>query len=230
LHSAGYNTHNFFESLEKVPRPADCTIWTDQDKELFKRFIYEHRKDLLKVAKAMKKSFSSCYCYFLSTYKKTDDYLILKIVCKQKKKEEQEEKDKEETCIVCKDGGDLILCEACETPFHISCLRPPLLAVPDSDWFCDNCVYEKLLQARSLLLESTRFRQAWDRDVSRNRNKPNDGTDITETPLSSSSISSDNVPTAPQENSLISTGELPMTTPHSALEKFIKGFVSIMEL
>ena len=35
--------------------------------------------------------------------------------------------------------GSLLLCDQCDTPWHMECLRPPLIRVPDGDWFCPDC-------------------------------------------------------------------------------------------
>ncbi|KAG7338186.1 HSF-type DNA-binding protein [Nitzschia inconspicua] len=45
-------------------------------------------------------------------------------------------------CKVCgrdNDHSNLLLCEGCDTESHTYCLDPPLDAVPDEDWFCENC-------------------------------------------------------------------------------------------
>jgi hypothetical protein len=42
-------------------------------------------------------------------------------------------------CEVCGSGHDehlLLLCDACDLPYHAGCLAPPLDTVPDGDWFC----------------------------------------------------------------------------------------------
>lgn len=48
-----------------------------------------------------------------------------------------------EACAVCgKDKGEEdspLECEKCDTPYHLGCLKPPLKAVPDDEWFCPTC-------------------------------------------------------------------------------------------
>ena len=49
-------------------------------------------------------------------------------------------------CVVCKktDSPELIvLCDGCDEEFHIGCLSPPLKAVPEGDWFCNNCMEDR---------------------------------------------------------------------------------------
>ncbi|KAF7309577.1 PHD-type domain-containing protein [Mycena indigotica] len=69
-----------------------------------------------------------------------------------------------ETCVECgidhgDDGPEVLECEKCDAPYHISCLLPPLASVPDGEWFCADCeenpgasvgAAAKKLQARSL--------------------------------------------------------------------------------
>ncbi|KAK7031433.1 PHD-type domain-containing protein [Favolaschia claudopus] len=49
-----------------------------------------------------------------------------------------------ETCIQCgedhgDDGPDVLECEKCDAPYHLSCLSPPLESIPDGEWFCPDC-------------------------------------------------------------------------------------------
>jgi uncharacterized Zn finger protein (UPF0148 family) len=38
----------------------------------------------------------------------------------------------------------LLLCDDCDDAYHLECLRPKLLSVPDGDWFCPLCEHKKL--------------------------------------------------------------------------------------
>lgn len=38
-------------------------------------------------------------------------------------------------------------CETCPRVYHITCLDPPLSAVPEDDWFCPKCVEKKQEEA-----------------------------------------------------------------------------------
>ncbi|KAL5513720.1 hypothetical protein ACEPAH_4120 [Sanghuangporus vaninii] len=54
------------------------------------------------------------------------------------------EVDSPDDCVVCnKDRGDddpPLACDKCDYPYHTSCLKPPLPAVPEGEWFCPRCV------------------------------------------------------------------------------------------
>ncbi|CAF3321130.1 unnamed protein product [Rotaria socialis] len=38
----------------------------------------------------------------------------------------------------------LLLCDDCDDAYHLECLRPKLLSVPDGDWYCPLCEHKKL--------------------------------------------------------------------------------------
>ncbi len=33
----------------------------------------------------------------------------------------------------------ILLCDKCDAGYHTACLRPPLMIIPDGDWFCPPC-------------------------------------------------------------------------------------------
>mmetsp|Transcript_26278 Transcript_26278/g.64917 ORF Transcript_26278/g.64917 Transcript_26278/m.64917 type:complete len:1013 (+) Transcript_26278:112-3150(+) len=43
------------------------------------------------------------------------------------------------TCGAADDVDSTLLCDKCDTPYHMHCLLPRLDAVPDGDWFCPEC-------------------------------------------------------------------------------------------
>uniref|UniRef100_A0A2R9AWU7 Chromodomain helicase DNA binding protein 5 n=1 Tax=Pan paniscus TaxID=9597 RepID=A0A2R9AWU7_PANPA len=53
--------------------------------------------------------------------------------------EEEEEDDHMEFCRVCKDGGELLCCDACPSSYHLHCLNPPLPEIPNGEWLCPRC-------------------------------------------------------------------------------------------
>ncbi len=45
-------------------------------------------------------------------------------------------------CRICRrnrDDDSLLLCDGCNSGFHLYCLRPPLHSIPRGDWFCVSC-------------------------------------------------------------------------------------------
>ena len=51
--------------------------------------------------------------------------------------EEDDEERNENVCRICRDGGHLLLCDACPAAYHHLCLG--LHSVPPGDWFCAAC-------------------------------------------------------------------------------------------
>lgn len=49
----------------------------------------------------------------------------------------------EDICHSCGGLGNFICCDACPRSFHFTCADPPLdpLNLPESDWFCSQCLY-----------------------------------------------------------------------------------------
>ncbi|XP_060064510.1 tyrosine-protein kinase BAZ1B-like [Ylistrum balloti] len=46
-------------------------------------------------------------------------------------------------CKICRKKGEeqkLLLCDECNQPFHMYCLRPALVEIPKGDWFCASCM------------------------------------------------------------------------------------------
>jgi len=53
------------------------------------------------------------------------------------------DEDEDVVCCVCGAGDradELLLCDTCDAGHHLSCLTPPLAAVPQGDWHCPRCV------------------------------------------------------------------------------------------
>ncbi|XP_049599075.1 remodeling and spacing factor 1 isoform X2 [Syngnathus scovelli] len=38
----------------------------------------------------------------------------------------------------------ILLCDWCDSGYHTACLRPPLMLIPDGEWFCPPCQHKKL--------------------------------------------------------------------------------------
>ena len=55
--------------------------------------------------------------------------------------EEEEEDDgfHGEFCKVCKDGGELLCCDFCPNTYHMRCVTPELISVPEGEWACPMC-------------------------------------------------------------------------------------------
>ncbi|KAL1523034.1 hypothetical protein AB1Y20_017996 [Prymnesium parvum] len=54
----------------------------------------------------------------------------------------EEEADEVYNCRVCFCGDDaetILLCDSCDSGYHMHCLSPPLRTVPEGDWYCPDC-------------------------------------------------------------------------------------------
>ncbi|XP_037778930.1 remodeling and spacing factor 1-like isoform X2 [Penaeus monodon] len=76
----------------------------------------------------------------------------------QPEEEEEDEEEEEEDQTQCtKCGHDdhpetILLCDNCDAGWHLSCLRPPLLSVPEGDWICPSCEHVLLVNKLKNLL------------------------------------------------------------------------------
>ncbi|XP_060032678.1 remodeling and spacing factor 1 isoform X2 [Erinaceus europaeus] len=70
---------------------------------------------------------------------------------------EEEEKESEEAVLAdddepCKKCGLpnhpelILLCDSCDSGYHTACLRPPLMIIPDGEWFCPPCQHKLLCE------------------------------------------------------------------------------------
>ncbi|KAM5182891.1 remodeling and spacing factor 1 isoform 1-T1 [Callospermophilus lateralis] len=71
--------------------------------------------------------------------------------------EEEDEKESEEAIVAdddepCKKCGLpnhpelILLCDSCDSGYHTACLRPPLMIIPDGEWFCPPCQHKLLCE------------------------------------------------------------------------------------
>ncbi|KAJ3257556.1 hypothetical protein HK103_004465 [Boothiomyces macroporosus] len=51
----------------------------------------------------------------------------------------------QKVCVKCsktKTSGTIIICDECESAYHLTCLTQPLLEVPETTWLCKKCIVE----------------------------------------------------------------------------------------
>lgn len=46
-------------------------------------------------------------------------------------------------CLSPDDDDQMLLCDKCDRGFHMFCLRPILVSIPEGDWFCPDCSKKK---------------------------------------------------------------------------------------
>jgi hypothetical protein len=154
-----YNLDGFDDAVSEI-KPIDGSDWSQEKKKQFHSEMFRLRKDLLAVSKSMDIEMKSCLAYYLGTFKKSDDYRLLKTVYAEKRNERTDASGVEvDACAICGDGGSLLICDGCEGEYHMGCLRPPLETVPEGKWECDKCVDIQFLAARDHLLQNTKLFQ-----------------------------------------------------------------------
>lgn len=143
--------------LEEGEIPVDDgSDWSEELKERYNKTIFRYRKNFSKVSAALGIPLKTCLAYYYGTFKTSDNYRLLKVVCEEEQEDKaKEEKTKVDQCAICDDGGNLLICDGCEGEYHMRCLRPALKEVPEGYWECDECVNRKMIQARDFLVEKS---------------------------------------------------------------------------
>lgn len=54
--------------------------------------------------------------------------------------EQRRERKNRDSCSICRNGGDLVLCDNCPKSFHLDCLKLKESDLPDGSWYCTNCM------------------------------------------------------------------------------------------
>lgn len=71
-----------------------------------------------------------------------NDEVVRETVVEAKKSNENVEEFDFTHCEICNqsDREDvMLLCDGCNSGYHMDCLTPPIIDVPDGSWYCDNC-------------------------------------------------------------------------------------------
>ncbi|XP_036441284.1 LOW QUALITY PROTEIN: remodeling and spacing factor 1 [Colossoma macropomum] len=90
---------------------------------------------------------------------KTEVALRADVVCENKSEREEEKSESESERSeeappedACKHCGLpnhpelILLCDLCDSGYHTACLRPPLMIIPDGEWFCPPCQHKLLCE------------------------------------------------------------------------------------
>lgn len=157
LNSKDDSIPNITEILSQL-KAVDGSDWSADEKEKFHTQIFRVRKDMSALAKILGKDIKSCLTYYLGTFKKSNHYRLLKTVCTEERIEKTTSNiHGVDACAICGDGGSLLICDGCEGEYHMSCLRPKLVAVPEGYWECDECVDKRLLKARDYIITHSKL-------------------------------------------------------------------------
>jgi len=74
----------------------------------------------------------------------------------KKLKRSENKKFNRELCSICRDGGNLLLCDNCPRSFHIECLKIKEENIPEGKWYCPMCApkMQKKLEKKSQLMSN----------------------------------------------------------------------------
>jgi hypothetical protein len=132
LHESAYDVKLAKGNYDRVKDLYDGPTSTFSRKEarLFESTLTTRRKDFSAISRQMKRTRSDCLIHYYGWKKVSCSYREMK-------------KDwKTDWCSVCDDGGDLIICDLCDLPYHLGCVSPPLDKIPKGDWYCPSCTGE----------------------------------------------------------------------------------------
>jgi PHD-finger/ELM2 domain len=134
LHKGDYNVYNatqVFCTLFDQSRAHFCGTGNHTDfQELFCSEQFVKSKDFKAIALDLGCSMETVLINYYNWKRKNPrEYARIKT----------ERKRESDVCEICKDGGDLIVCELCRAAYHFECLEPPLTVIPEGEWFCPSC-------------------------------------------------------------------------------------------
>lgn len=157
IHVGDYSISSPKEFVDQLHQ-SNLSKWTTKDKEKYHVEIFRCRKNFKDLCERMEdKDMGDIIAYYLGQYKKSDDYRLLKTVRVQERIEKAEQSNHHvDQCAICGEGGNLLICDGCESEWHMECSKPGLKIVPEGRWECDVCIDRKFLECRKRILAATK--------------------------------------------------------------------------
>eukprot|EP00527_Entomoneis_sp_CCMP2396_P005515 CAMPEP_0198141406 /NCGR_PEP_ID=MMETSP1443-20131203/4423_1 /TAXON_ID=186043 /ORGANISM="Entomoneis sp., Strain CCMP2396" /LENGTH=480 /DNA_ID=CAMNT_0043804149 /DNA_START=156 /DNA_END=1598 /DNA_ORIENTATION=+ len=157
---------DFVETVDSMPA-RNGSDWAPEKKAKFSESVFKFRKDLHAVRAEMDIDMSTCLAHYYGIFKHTNDYRLVKTVLRDEKLDAKAANSapaagEPDACLICDDGGVLLICDGCEGEYHIECMDPALKSVPEGHWECDECVNQKLLAFRDYLVRQSGLFEAKD--------------------------------------------------------------------
>lgn len=131
LHECNYSVKNAENKYNKLKLNPDWISFDRDEAEGFAKAMTERKRNFSFAGKQLNRSVTACLIYYYSRFKASAAYNILK--------ETFQASTDEDYCAICDDGGDLICCDSCGLWYHPTCLSPPVVGIPEGDWFCTSC-------------------------------------------------------------------------------------------
>jgi len=158
---------DFVEAVTALPS-RNGSDWPPAKRMKFSELVFKLRKDLSAVCTSMDIRMSTGLAYYYAIFKHTEDYRLVKTVRQDEKMDAKRihqqtpAMGEPDACLICDDGGELLICDGCEGEYHLACMDPPLKAIPEGHWECDECVNKKLLAFRDYLVRQSGLFEAKD--------------------------------------------------------------------
>ncbi|EFH60538.1 methyl-CpG-binding domain 9 [Arabidopsis lyrata subsp. lyrata] len=128
------------------------------------RVMYADQPDYVELVATLSEKFKSLYeAEVLPLVQKLMEYRKLECLSAEMKKEIKDivvSVNKlpkapwdEGVCKVCgvdKDDDSVLLCDTCDAEYHTYCLNPPLIRIPEGNWYCPSCVIAKRMAQEAL--------------------------------------------------------------------------------
>lgn len=140
LHSCGYNVDLAREEYKRI-----CSFGWGNDitwsrtemqklEENLKGLGANAKSKFTQLAKRMNRSRGDCLVHYYQWKSRAASYPEMKKTWRY---------HTNDYCKVCDDGGELMVCDRCDTAYHPGCLKPALKSIPEGEWFCPRCVAKK---------------------------------------------------------------------------------------
>ena len=156
---------DFLNAVNALPT-HNGSDWSNEKKTKFSECVFSYRKNLHEVGTAMGIDMASCLAHYYGIFKHTDEYRLVKTVIRAEKRDNNAavQEGEPDACVICDDGGELLICDGCDREYHRECLDPPLRSVPEGHWECDECVNRKLMLFRDYLIRQSGLFEVKDDD------------------------------------------------------------------
>ena len=167
LHQRSYSPGDDFVDTVKHTPSWNGSDWPAEKKRKFSESVFKFRKDLNAIRDEMRIDMASCLGHYYGVFKHTDDYRLVKTVLLDEKLDKKTrnatpQAGEPDLCLVCDDGGELLICDGCEGEYHLKCCDPALKAIPEGEWKCDECVNKSVVTFRDYLVRQSGLFEARD--------------------------------------------------------------------
>jgi hypothetical protein len=126
LHLSDYSVQDARLEYERITKFAGepSSRFSRHEAAQFQDFLKSHRKDFTALSQGLRCTRSECMIHYYN-WKRQQEY--------QRYKKEW----KADYCMICEDGGELLICDGCNRAYHGACAG--VRRVPEGAWVCPAC-------------------------------------------------------------------------------------------